>query len=266
MKFDCIVMNPPYQRNLHLKILAEAIKHLSNDGICVNLSSIRWLQDVIGHLSKRSAYTQFSKKLGHSIKSIDVISAKSALSLFDGGASANLGIYVCDNYGQYQLPDVKHHYGDFILDKVVFKTITGNNVSEHTTHEITSNFFVTIPESHGNLGSKDWCDIISPVKKFGREKSRGTRASYVMFNSDEEAENFRLFLMSKFIRFVNQYVKMNMSNRPNCIPWLGDAINPRTGKKGYIGEWTDDDLYKFFNLTKDEIKIIEDTMKKYETK
>ena len=28
MKFDCIIMNPPYQKNLHLKILAEAIKHL----------------------------------------------------------------------------------------------------------------------------------------------------------------------------------------------------------------------------------------------
>ena len=36
MKFDCIIMNPPYQRNLHLKILAEAIKHLKDDGICVN--------------------------------------------------------------------------------------------------------------------------------------------------------------------------------------------------------------------------------------
>ena len=31
MKFDCIVMNPPYIKNLHLKILAEAIKHLNDE-------------------------------------------------------------------------------------------------------------------------------------------------------------------------------------------------------------------------------------------
>ena len=50
---------------------------------------------------------------------------------------------------------------------------------------------------------------------------------------------------------------------PDFLPWLGDIVNPRTGKKGYESEWTDDDLYKLFNLTQDEIKIIEDTMKKY---
>ena len=42
MKFDCIIMNPPYCRNLHLKILNEAICY--SDDI-VNLSPIKWLQD-----------------------------------------------------------------------------------------------------------------------------------------------------------------------------------------------------------------------------
>ena len=227
------------------------------------MSPVRWLQDVIGHLSKRSDYTQFSRILGHSIKSIDVIPAKLAVELFNGGATADLGIYVCDKSGQYQLPDIKPHYGDFVLKKVVFKAIVSNNVREHLTQKITSHFFVAIPESHGHPGEKDWCDIISPVKKFGREKSNGTHVGYVMFDSDEEAENFRLFLMSKFIRFINQYVKMNMSNRLNCIPWLGDDINPRTGLKGYNSEWTDEDFYKFFNITPEEQKIIEETMNKY---
>ena len=42
MKFDCIIMVPPYKRNLPLKILAEAIKHLKDEkSVCVNLSPIR---------------------------------------------------------------------------------------------------------------------------------------------------------------------------------------------------------------------------------
>ena len=43
MKFDCIIINPPYRKNLHLKILSEAIKHLKDDGTCVNLSPDNWL-------------------------------------------------------------------------------------------------------------------------------------------------------------------------------------------------------------------------------
>lgn len=44
---------------------------------------------------------------------------------------------------------------------------------------------------------------------------------------------------------------------------MGDSINPHTGLKGYEGEWTDQDFYKFFNLTTEEINKIEATMKVY---
>lgn len=43
MTFDCIIMNPPYQRNLHTKILAEIIKHLAPTGKIVSLQPVdRW--------------------------------------------------------------------------------------------------------------------------------------------------------------------------------------------------------------------------------
>ena len=44
---------------------------------------------------------------------------------------------------------------------------------------------------------------------------------------------------------------------------MGDSINPRTGKKGYEGAWSDEDFYKFFNITPEEQKVIEETMEKY---
>lgn len=49
----------------------------------------------------------------------------------------------------------------------------------------------------------------------------------------------------------------------SLIPYMGDCVNPRTGLKGYLSEWTDDDFYKYFSITDDEKKIIEDTMAKY---
>ena len=44
---------------------------------------------------------------------------------------------------------------------------------------------------------------------------------------------------------------------PAHLPFLGDAINPRTSLKGYQGEWTDDDLMLYFGITPEEQKIIE---------
>ena len=56
---------------------------------------------------------------------------------------------------------------------------------------------------------------------------------------------------------------MHIDNSWAFVPNLYNAINPRTCLKGYASEWTDDDLYKFFNITSAEQKVIEETMEKY---
>jgi hypothetical protein len=43
MKPALIFMNPPYDKNLHLKIVEQSIPMLTDDGILVNLSPIRGL-------------------------------------------------------------------------------------------------------------------------------------------------------------------------------------------------------------------------------
>lgn len=84
MKFDCIVMNPPYQRNLHLKILAEAIKHLKDEkSVCVNLSPVRWLQDPLMLQKSKSDYHRFEKSILNHVKQIDVIDKIDAQRLFE---------------------------------------------------------------------------------------------------------------------------------------------------------------------------------------
>ncbi len=44
---------------------------------------------------------------------------------------------------------------------------------------------------------------------------------------------------------------------------IDECRNPRTGKKGYESEWTNEDFYKYFGITEDEQKVIEETMEKY---
>ena len=47
MHFDKIIMNPPYNRNLHLKILRQVMNKADE---VVNLSPIRWLQDPLAEM------------------------------------------------------------------------------------------------------------------------------------------------------------------------------------------------------------------------
>ena len=59
MKFDVAIMNPPYDKNLHLKILEKVIPIADN---VVNISPVRWLFDPLAEYKKQSDYKQICKK------------------------------------------------------------------------------------------------------------------------------------------------------------------------------------------------------------
>ena len=71
MKFDHVIMNPPYCRNLYLKILNEAINH--SDDI-VNLSPIRWVQDPLAEYKRNSDFKKFNeiREIKESMRMISV--------------------------------------------------------------------------------------------------------------------------------------------------------------------------------------------------
>lgn len=85
----------------------------------------------------------------------------------------------------------------------------------------------------------------------------------IRFNSKNEAENFCQSYLTVFVRVYTHFIKSDVNVTPEKILWMGDSINPRTGKKGYESEWTDEDFYQFFDITDEEKKIIEETMSKY---
>ena len=89
MKFDHVVMNPPFCRNLHLKILNEAINH-SDD--VVNLSPIRWLQDPLAEYKRNSDWKKF-ENIRERIESIEIIKVTDAESLFNIDLPFNIGVY-----------------------------------------------------------------------------------------------------------------------------------------------------------------------------
>ena len=271
MKFDCIIMNPPYQRNLHLKILAEAIKHLKDEkSVCVNLSPVRWLQDPLAIHKTGSDYKKFENTISKHIQSLDLFDAKLAQQMFNSAQYENLGIYTCNLDGGYDYTKMMKfncQVKQKVFDNVILPTYLGKmkSLSDIRTAEGNpdfSRFYVILPMGHGHVGAADYYDLISPKKELARRTNVkhngniGTGLGTANFDTDVEAENFRLSLGTTFVKFCVSLVKTNIRNPYWAIPLMHDYIEP----------WTDERFYKFFNITPEEQKVIEETMEKYAAK
>ena len=246
MKFDHIIMNPPYCRNLHLKILNEAINH--SDDI-VNLSPIRWLQDPLAEYKRNSDFKKFENVRKH-IESIDVITAKDASSLFGALMWTDLGVYHLNKDGSFDTHSLLKHL--WFVNKVILKV--KDSIKNHSTREGICDFskpYIKISGLHGHQGNKDFYEFTSPQLDVAKSKKTSCGHCTVNFETEEESINFFNSLQTKFYKFINICIKRDMNIHWQYAPWLGDYTHP----------WTDNDLYKYFELTDDEIKIIEDEIK-----
>lgn len=264
MKFDHIIMNPPYCRNLHLKILNEATCY--SDDI-VNLSPIRWLQDPLAEYKKNSDWKKF-EDIRKKIESLDVINAKDASDLFSAAFTMNLGVYhITDNGGWDGFER------NSIIKKVIESGCIGLPVS--TYKSANKRCFALLKgvdgTSHIERGQRPDGFILRKEVHYGKYfvDGRSTngktleecKASNVMatngninewriieFDTENEVENFYNFTKTKFVRYVYLNEGTGTLNpQPKFLPFMQD----------YTHEWTDEMLYKHFNLTPEEIAIIE---------
>jgi hypothetical protein len=85
----------------------------------------------------------------------------------------------------------------------------------------------------------------------------------IHFDTEKEARNFVNSTKTTFYKYYFGAIKVGDSVPSAYLPWLGDCINPRTGKKGYESDWTDEDFCKYFGITDSEWNEIVETMKPY---
>ena len=252
MKFDCIIQNPPYVRNLHLKILAEAIKHLKDEkSVCVNLSPD-------GHFRNPSTYWQWNNKCECCDDTLpfclcaDFISHSDANDMFNLGNgidALHIGVYIKNKSNAFSKP---MYYDEFVAlnNKVKAKKLQ-NFRNKFVRKEQLGQFGIRMYRMHG--GTNVYNSIVCDTEK-------GRAVEGIDFGSSNELENFKKSIWT-FI-YIFYYIVGDIN--PAHLPWLGDSINPRTGKKGYESEWTDDDFVRYFNITPEEYNIINKTISKYE--
>lgn len=265
MKFDKIIMNPPYDKNLHLKILESVMNHITDDGEIVNLSPVRWLQDPLAKYKKNSDYNKFEKSVAQHIESLEVVPAEKAQLLF-GGAVFNFDI------GLYNISKKNNTCLSFFANSTVDKVVSYNQSHfPNIDKGMLDGWRVRVPiiiggKSGGSGNRKKTINTLGKLLVFynGIKDGKAWHEHYVKnqyskvteeipfsirFESENSAKNFINALYSTFGLWYQHNVFMDVHVHKNQILWLGDTENPRTHLIGYESDWTNEDLCKIFGIT-----------------
>ena len=284
MRFDFAIMNPPYDRNLHLKFLEKVIKVADKT---VNISPVRWLQDPLAKYKKNSDYNRFERGVLSKIESVDIVPAYMATKYFgkepDLVITIDLGIYTCTDKGGW-----KNIYGNSILDKVMNKMqgVPTTTVAKHIAPVFV--LVTTIDGGHAERKNSPGStySFIRNEKWYGQyykngvsdngftleeNKKRNVRATNgktdtwecVEFNTEQEAINFCNSTKTEFFKYVYKTEMVDVHVHPQFLPWMGDYTKPWTNAR--FCEWFG--ITGFISDTEaepgSEWETILETMKKY---
>ena len=265
-KFDIALCNPPYDRNLHLKILEKVIPHCEET---INISPITWL-------AKHNIHRKFAidgrKSLNGKIENIKVIEHREANDLFGlGNAIETLGIIKAKN-------DAKNTID---LEKFGFKNESEYNLYKKIDVSPNNKKIITFNQckyndKYGNVNGKRKENDVScytwnggktlkealvkdqSIKKYKKE-------SFILyFDSNEEKKNFLDSLDTKFMNwYYHSFVEPADNKLINMLFRMNDYTHP----------WTSRRFCDYFNITGyisdteaepgSEWEEILNTMKKY---
>jgi len=287
-KFDYIIQNPPYNKSLHLKFFKKGIKLLSEDGKMTIIEPATWLINVRKN-GKAKLYDEIKKKLSKHIYkvvienynkefeidnyiplSVTYIDLKNEYETIDfwccGEHKIVNNIYDCNMIGSYDmiwsiLNKIKT-YGDTMKNHIYKseKPITDNNIEFINFADILG---------QGGCGGHGYKQIDRNYNESEFQKTnigvyhnqfidvfirRTETKTYQLYGSKQELENWKHFIFNnKIPLFTSIVLVIDQHNTcKDVLCWLTDK------------QYSDDEIYKLLNITKEEQDFIDKTLKKYE--
>lgn len=266
-KFDVCLTNPPFNKNgANLLELAIIEKIIENCNVSSILCTVTNITDINGPLKCGNKWEKYKKILNGKLDYIELIENSS--DLFEIDVAKDLGILKILQHSSKDYNDFRFIHNNinyqFLYEKV-YKTVVDLKIglNTHWTNE-TKPFYVPLKV----LVSKNNYNLITYSSSKNKVKNTNTSfkpsnslnvydkdsnpiAKNIVFETEEEANNFRKLCFTKFYKFLVKHAltSQNIKNVNKFIPYLNC-------KK----EWTDEMLYKRFELSENEIKLIEQEM------
>lgn len=270
-KFDVVVGNPPYQRELHIDFLNLSFNMLKDNGKLVFVHPSSWLLDERN--LKKSVKTR--NLIGNYIIDLTLINGNlifgikafgpCVINFIDKSINNKGVIKVIDKIRNktliYNNINDVNKWSDLKIYPALKNKILQNVIDNFENHkrvdlEPTKKYLINLSYVRGNTNLETMIseDFYTFVPKDKIVETKKTHPIYFQFDTEKEAQNFLNYIKTDFTRFclsiykLNQHFKYSMG----AVPWMD-----------FSKEWTDDKLYKYFDLTKEEIKFIEDNIPKY---
>ena len=250
MKFDIVLMNPPYAKNLHLKFLEHVTKIANN---VVSIQPHVWLNKA----KTNTPLYKYRKIFNGKMKSIEYIPHREMNDYFGTGNSLEAGgIFVLGEHGDldlinygfnnekeqklYEKINLIDHSEILTFAQATSKKQYGKQNHAHDPIILSDyKYYVPVYTWHGAEDCYKATVIENPKKKIGE---------IMIFNSEEEVNNFKNSLKTKFMNWYYwAFVEPADCKLQNTMFRLKDYSKPVT----------DQTFYKLFNLTSEEIDIIE---------
>ena len=304
-KFDIVLMNPPFSRDLHLDFLDKVTD------ICDKIVSIQPATFLINIRTDGKAKTQYiplKNKLEGYVKSCEINNMNNDFKIGMKMPCTIINIDFTKKYNEIEY-DLCNHIikvnsiydcnliGDSKLVKSILSKITeskydkfidnfyhyskNKQLNENTAYMPVSNrFLTTIGSGHNMNNDNEWqkdpkhnTEYISSIimsfatKNITNNRSLGKKGGpidciyYDKFDSYEKNKEFlenyyQTVKTSNFFHFIGLTIIIDDQGADKVLKF-SPILN-------YDHVYTDEELYKLFNITKEEQELINDTCKKFE--
>lgn len=240
MKFDVAIMNPPYDGNLHLKILENVIPVADK---VVNISPANQFFAAKRLLTEYPLIRK-SKVLKNNIVNIELIAPEKASKMFNAAFAGPLMIISYDANCTQSLNYMDYNVISRELRPIFDKTIRKCNdkILPNLYDEIIKNtnkkFILPCPEVHGHQGKSDWAEITS--SDYMRALKAEQRWNWhLSFDTEVERKNCYNAWHTRFHQFIHGLIKADNFNYYGALPLLPDYTQP----------WDDKRFCEYFGIT-----------------
>jgi hypothetical protein len=266
--FNYGIGNPPFNQMIDMKFVR--LSYELCDVTCIVHPST-WLLDEKG---KQKAFTETKDLIKDHLESIELFNGNKIFNIalfvpcvitYINKNKSSVGIECLDKINDVQLVYDNIYQINKYSDKLIYnnlkkKIINIENNLLNYKNKLNGNFYVNTAQIRGNVSKNDDSkmsqdDFYTIITKETKVSNKKEKHMFFSFETEIESNNFILYLKSNFCRFCLSIYKNNSQldrGELGIIPWLD-----------FTQEWTDEKLYKEFDLTKEEIKFIEKNIPKY---
>lgn len=240
MRIDYMIMNPPYDKNLHLKFLERTLEDADK---VVSVQPTTWITNPLVKYKKSTDFKRYANNVVNRIRDIEEFSITDGQELFNIKIKSNVGIITLDKNGGYVF-EIKSE----LVKKLMSKINTTKRFS-YRENNFSKEYKIILPTIHGHPGNLDWTEVTSKIYKIAlniKDSSPTNRYIKLSFDTENERLNFYNSLFTTFYKYLIS--ELRPSNVTACfieyLPFMEDYSKPWTNKRfcdyfgitGYISD------------------------------